>query len=88
MENLNGVCKSEKNLNNDGLLSVIVNQERPIDNISKKIVASNSISKLPRRSLKPAGTRPGVKYGLHKNIVNKCPPFRTVCQQLILLLKN
>ena len=71
--------KFEKsNLQNDGILDFAVNQEKRADNILKKLVASNSISKETRRSLELVGTRPGIMYGLckvHKDIIDNCPPF-------------
>ena len=79
MENLlNDTRIFEKNdLKNDGILKFAVNQEKRVDNILKKFVASNSISEKRRRFLKPVGTRPGIMYGLckvHKYIDN-CPSF-------------
>ena len=83
MENLlNGTRKFEKiNLKNDGILNFAINQEKRVDNILKKLVASKSISEETRRSLKPVGTRPGMMYGLckvRKDIIDNCPPFRTI----------
>ena len=72
--------KFEKiNLKNDGIVSFAVSQEKRVDNILKKLVASNSVSEESRRSLKPFGTRPGIMYELckvHKDITDNCPPFR------------
>ena len=81
MENLlNDTRKFEKfNLKNDGILNFAVNQEKRVDNILKKLVASNSISEEKSRYLKPVGTRPCVMYGLckvHRDIIDNCPPFR------------
>ena len=83
MENLlNDTRKFEKiNLQNDGILNFAVNQEKSVDNIFKKLVATNSISEETRKSLKPVGTRPGIMYGLckvHKNIIDNFPPFRPI----------
>ena len=69
------------NLNNDGILSFAVNQEKRVDNIFKKLVAPNSISEETRRSLKQVGIRPSIIYGLckvHKDIIDNCPPFRPI----------
>ena len=46
MENLlNDTRKFENiNLKNDGILNFVINQEKRVDNILKKLVASNSIS--------------------------------------------
>ena len=83
MDNLlNDTQKFEKiNLKNDGILNFAINQEKRVDNILKKLVASNSIPEETRRSLKPVGTRPGIMYGLckvHKDIIDNCPPFRLI----------
>ena len=71
--------KFEKiDLKNDGIVSFAVSQEKRVDNILKKLVASNSVSEESRRSLKPFGTRPGIMYELckvHKDITDNCPPF-------------
>ena len=83
MDNLlNDTRKFEKiNLKNDGILNFAINQEKRVDNILKKLVASKSISEETRRSLKPVGTRPGIMYGLckvHKDIIDNCLPFRPI----------
>ena len=76
---LNDTCKFEKNnLKNNGILSFPVNQEKRVDNIFKKLVASNNVSEETRRSLKPVGTRPGIMYGLykvHKDVIDNFRPF-------------
>ena len=69
------------NLKNDGILSFAVNQEKLVDNILKKLVASNTISENARRSFKPVGAKPGVMYGLgkvDKYIIDNCPLFRPI----------
>ena len=64
---LNDTRKFEKfNLKNDGTLNFAVKQEKRVENILKKLVASNGISEEPRRSLKPVGTRAGIMYALCK----------------------
>ena len=83
MENLlNHKRKFEKiNLKNDGILNFAVTREKRVDNIFKKLVATNSISEETRKSLKPVGTRPGIMYGLckvHKDIIDNFPPFRPI----------
>ena len=65
---------------NDGILNFAINQEKRVDNIFKKLGASNSISE-EIRSLKPVGTRLGIMYGLskvYKDIIDNCPPFRPI----------
>ena len=62
-------------------MNFAINQEKRVDNILKKLVASYSIFEETRRSLKPVGTRPGIMYGLrkaHKDIIDNCPPFRPI----------
>ena len=77
MENLlSDTQKVEKtNLKNDGIWNFAVNQEKRVDNVLKKLVASNSIPEETRRPFKLVGTRPGIMYGLCKNIIDNCPPF-------------
>ena len=56
----------------------MVNQEKRIDTIFKKLVDSNSMSKEIRKFVKPVGTRPGIMYGnckVHKQQVDGCPHF-------------
>ena len=76
---LNDTQKFEKiNLKNDGILNFAVNQEKRVENILKKLLATNSISEETRISVQPVGTRPGIMYGLckvHKDIINNCLPF-------------
>ena len=57
MENLlNDTRKFEKiNLNNDGILNFAINQEKRVNNILKKLVASNSICEETRTSLNQLG---------------------------------
>ena len=79
---LNDTRKLKKvNLKNDGIWNFAINQKKRADNIFKKLVVSNSISEETRRSLKPAGTRPGIMYGpckAHKDIIDNCPPFTPI----------
>ena len=63
------------NLKNGGILNFAINPEKRVDNILKKLVASDSISQETRRYLKPVGTRRGIMYGLckvHKDIIDNC----------------
>ena len=81
------------NLRNDGILNFTVNQEKRVDNILKKLVASNSISEETKRFVTPDGTRPGIMYGLRKIKFTKISSiiarlFYLFCQQLILLPIN
>ena len=66
---------------NDGILSFAINQEKCVDNILKKLLASNSIPEETRRSLKPFRNRPCIMYGLYKvqkDIVDNSSPFRPI----------
>ena len=82
MENLNDTRKFEQiDLKNDGILSFVVNEEKRVVNILKKLVTSNGISEETRRSFKRVGTWPGIIYGLckvHKNIIDNCPSIRSI----------
>ena len=87
MENLlSDQRKFEKvTLKNDAFLNFVVNQEKRIDTIFKKLVDSNSMSKEMHKSVKPVGTRPGIMYGnckVHKQQVDGCPPFRPILSAL------
>ena len=65
-------------MKNDTFLNFVVNEEKRIDTIFKKLVDSNSMSKEMRKFVKPLGTRPGIMYGnykVHKQQVDGCPPF-------------
>ena len=79
MENLlSDQRKFEKvTLKNDAFLNFVVNQEKRIDTIFKKLVDSNSMSKEMRKFVKPVGTRPSImcgNYKVHKQQVDGCPP--------------
>ena len=63
-----------------GILNFAVNQEKCVDKILKRLVASNSICEQLRRFLKPIGTRPGTVYEgckVHKDARQKLPVFST-----------
>ena len=88
MENLqNDTTEFEKiSLKNDEILNFAVNQEKRVENIFKKLVASNSITKKIKRSLEPVETTPGIMYGLLKftkisSLIARC--FNLFCQQSI-----
>ena len=87
MENLlSDQRKFEKvTLKNDAFLNFVVNQEKRIDTIFKKLVDSNSMSKEMRKFVKPVGTRPGIMYGnckVHKQKVDGCTPFLPILSAL------
>ena len=65
------------NLKNDRILNFAVNQVKSVDNILRKLVATNSIPEETRRSLKPVGTRLDIIYGLcniREDIIENCLP--------------
>ena len=65
MENLLSYQKKiwKSYLKNDAFRNFVVNQEKRIDTIFKILVDSNIILKEMRKSVKPLGTTPGIKYG-------------------------
>ena len=73
---LNDTRKFEKiNLKNDGVLSFAFNQEKHVDNILKKLVASSIRSEETKRSLISVGNRPSVGF-VKITKINNCSPFR------------
>ena len=61
------------------ILSSVVNKGKLVDNILKKVVASNSISE--ETSIKLVGTKPNIMNGIckcHKYAIGNCPPFRRI----------
>ena len=63
------------------LLNFVINQEKHIDKVLKKLVESKSMTEITRKSSKPVGTRPGVMYGsckVHKASLGNCLPFRPI----------
>ena len=93
MENLlSDQIKFEKvTLKNDAFLNFVVNQEKRTDNIFKKLVDSNSMSKEMRKFVKPVGTRPGIMYGnckVHKQQIDGFPPFWPILSALQTPINN
>ena len=73
------------------LMEFWILQEKRVDNIFKKLVASNSISEETRKPLIPVGSGPCITYGLckvHKDIIDNPHLFDLLCWQLILLPIN
>ena len=61
------------------ILSSIVNKGKLVDNILKKVVASNSIPE--ETSIKLLRTKPNIMNGIckfHKYVIGNCPPFRRI----------
>ena len=86
---LNDTPKFEKiNLKNDGILSFAFNQEKHVDNILKKLVASSIRSEETKRSLISVGNRPSVGFVKITKISIIAHLFDLLCQQLTLLPIN
>ena len=72
-------------LKDDTLLNFAINQKKHVDKVLKNLAQSKSITEKTRKSLKLAGSRPGVMYGsckVDKVIVGNCPPFRPILSDL------
>ena len=57
------------------------NFEKKLTNLLKQLKASEAISEIDCKKLKPRGSSFGVLYGLcktHKKVLHKCPPFRPI----------
>ena len=66
-------------------LNFVVNQEKRIDTIFKRLIDSNNMSKQKRKFVKPVGTIPGIMYGnckVHKQQVDSWPPFQPILSAL------
>ena len=87
---LNDTCKFQKlNLNNDGILTFAVNQEKNFGNIFEKLVASNSISEETRRSFKPVGTSPAILSAIVSAILSAISAsIHKFAKFLVLVLKS
>ena len=58
-----------------------INHGRPINDYSKSLEKSNSLTTDQYKKIKPIRSRPGILYGLckvHKAITDLCPPFRPI----------
>ena len=77
LKKTNGILSDQKkfskvSLKDDTLLNFAIDPEKQVDKDLKKLVESKSMKDKTRKSLKPAGTRPGVIHGsrkVHKAIV-------------------
>ena len=62
-------------------LNFIIGIEKKLTNLLKELKASEIISEIDYKKLKPRGCSFGVLYGLyktHKKVLDKCPPFRLI----------
>ena len=60
-------------------LNYIINSEKRVTNLFKKLKNKNAISEETFNKLRPVGSKPGKLYGsvkVHKPLVNGLPPFR------------
>ena len=62
-------------------LNYIVNLEKKLRDVYKRLLESGHLDKNTYDKIKPEGSRPGILYGLckvHKKSVNGSPPFRPI----------
>ena len=65
----------------DKHLNFIIGIEKKLTNLLKQLKASEAISEIDCKKLKPRGSSFGVLYGLcktHKKVLDKCPPLRPI----------
>ena len=65
----------------DKHLNFIIGIEKKLTNSLKQLKASEAISEIDCKKLKPRGSSFGVLYGLcktHKKVLDKCPPLRPI----------
>ena len=71
----------KSSLVDDKLLNFIVGIEKKLTNLLKELKASEAISEIDYKNLKPRGYSFEVLYGLcktYKEVLDKCPPFRPI----------
>ena len=72
-------------------LNFIIGIEEKLSNLLKKSKVSETISEIDYKKLKPRGSSFGVLYGLcktHKNVLDKCRPFRNILSPIKTLSYN
>ena len=60
-------------------VNFIIGIEKKLTDLLKELKASESISEIHYKKLKPRGSSFGILNGLcktHKKVLDKCPPFR------------
>ena len=79
------LSNSKKNVKSsivdDKHLNIIIGIEKKLTDLLKKLKASEAISEIDYKKLKPRGSSFGVLYGLcktHKKVLDKWPPFRPI----------
>ena len=62
-------------------LNYIINSEKRVTDLLKKLKNKNTISEETYNKLRPVGSKPGTLYGsakVHKLLINGLPPFRPI----------
>ena len=62
-------------------LNYIINSEKKVTDLLKKLKNKNTISEKTYNKLRPVGSKPGTLYGsakVHKPLINGLPPFRPI----------
>ena len=62
-------------------LNYIINSEKKVTDLLKKLKNKNTISEKTYNKLRPVGSKPGTLYGsakVHKLLINGLPPFRPI----------
>ena len=62
-------------------LNYIINSEKRVTDLLKKLKNKNAISEETYNKLRPVGSKPGTLYGsakVHKPLINGLPPFRPI----------
>ena len=71
----------KSSLVDDKHLNFIIGIEKKLTDLLKELRASETVSEIDYKKLKPRGSSLGVLYGLcktHKEVLDKCPPFRPI----------
>ena len=71
----------KSSLVDDKQLNFIIGIEKKLTDLLKELRASETVSEIDYKKLKPRGSSLGVLYGLcktHKEVLDKCPPFRPI----------
>ena len=80
----------KSSLVDDKHLNFIIGIEKKLTDLLKELKASETISEIDCKKLKPRGSSFGVLYGLcktHKKVLNKCHHLDLFCQQSNSLLQ-
>ena len=72
-------------------LNFIIEIEKKLTNLLKELKASETISEIDYKKIKPRGPVLGCLYGLckaRKNLLDRCPPFRSILSAIKTLLQS